>query len=251
MTDQEFFEKTDSSFEITGGSNEIVIQPYIDIVSDRSRTLIASFQVDSLEMIESARIPLKAGTNHVPFRQTVRIVKPLLWQPNGNGFPSFYSFTVVFHQGGEPFYLIEKRIGIRFVEARPEELFFRVNGKNVQLIGCEPDFSLDEEAFARQLKKGNLVCLRDSDPDLEKKLEYCSRTGLMAALELTGCMDPVRFTEQPGVCLFIAESGTIGERLYRQSGKAVPIPLFTRKELNLLLTDNRWKVENVQKNRKR
>ncbi|MBO4631423.1 MAG: hypothetical protein J5858_05830 [Lentisphaeria bacterium] len=238
MTEQEFFGKTDFSFEISGGSDEIVIQVYIDIVSDRPRTLIASFQVDSLEMIESARIPLNAGSNHVPFQQTVRIVKPLLWQPNGAGIPSLYSFTVVFHQKGEPFYLIEKRVGIRFVETRPGELFFRVNGKAVQLVRCDPDFSLEEKEFERQLR-GNLVCLQDSDSDLEKKLEYCGRTGLIAVLELTGAADPDRFCGQPGVCLFTAEPGSAGERLYRQNGKAVLPPLFTREELNLLLNDKK------------
>ena len=74
----------------TGSGSEIEILPYIDAESDRARTLIASFEVDSLEMIESARIPLSAGKNHVPFQQTVRIVKPLLWQPKGTGMPSRY-----------------------------------------------------------------------------------------------------------------------------------------------------------------
>ena len=78
MTDREFFEKSDFSFEVSGDSSEIRIQPYIDIESDNARVLIASFQVDSLEMIGSARIPLARGKNHVPFQQTVRIVKPLL-----------------------------------------------------------------------------------------------------------------------------------------------------------------------------
>ena len=241
MTDREFFEQTDFSFEITGGSGEIVIRPYIDIVSDRPRTLIASFQVDALEMIESARIPLNAGGNHVPFRQTVRIVKPLLWQPNGTGTPSLYSFAVVFHRKGEPFYLIEKRVGIRFVEARPGELFFRVNGNDIRLIRCEPDFSLDEKEFERRLS-GNLVCLRDSDSDLDRKLEYCARAGLMAVLALTGAADPGRFSSQPGVCLFTAEPGSAGERLYWQSGKTDLLPLFTGEELNLLLNDNGLKV---------
>ena len=56
MTEQDFYESADFSLEITGSSQEIRIQPYIDAVSDRERTLIASFQVDSFEMIESAQI---------------------------------------------------------------------------------------------------------------------------------------------------------------------------------------------------
>ena len=235
MTDREVFEKTDFSFEIDGGCGEIEIQPYIDLESDRSRTLIASFQVDSLEMIESARIPLMAGKNHVPFQQTVRIVKPLLWQPNGRGTASLYRFTVIFHRKGAPVYRIEKRVGIRFLEICPGQKIFRVNGQNLKPVCCEPDFSPEAEEMPESKPAGNLVYLTDTDPALTEKLDYCGRLGIMAALELTGEVDPRRFREQPGVCFFLAEPGSAGERLYRNGpGMRLP-PLFTRDELNSLM----------------
>ena len=227
MTDREFYEKSDFSFEISGDSTEIRIQPYIDIESNGSRTLIASFQVDSLEMIESARIPLAPGKNHVPFQQTVRIVKPLLWNPAGGGTPSLYSFSVVFHLHGAPFYQIEKRTGIRFVEAKRRGQTFHVNGKKIRLSGCEPDFGNTGAAPA-----GNLVRLTDSDPELETKLEYCGGHGLMAALELTGKVDPGRIAGLPGVCLFTARRGSPGERIYRKNRAKAALPLFTPDELN-------------------
>ena len=165
MTDKDFFEQTDFSFEITGGEGEIEIQPYIDIESDRARTLIASFLVDSLEMIESARIPLSAGKNHVPFQQTVRIVKPLLWQPRGEGAPSYYTFSVIFHQHGEPVHQIDRRTGIRFIETSARRKSLRINGREIRLAGSP---------------EGNTVCLEDTDPALDNKLEDCGVTRVIA-----------------------------------------------------------------------
>ncbi|MBQ9337044.1 MAG: hypothetical protein IJS14_07105 [Lentisphaeria bacterium] len=227
MTDREFFEKSDFSFEISGDSSEISIRPYIDIESDGSRILIASFHVDSLEMIGSARIPVAAGKNHVPFQQTVRIVKPLLWQPAGGGTPSLYNFSVVFHLHGAPFHTVEKRTGIRFVEAKRRSKTFCVNGRVIRLSGCEPDFAEGGKAPA-----GNLVRLADSDPELDAKLEYCGSQGLIAALELTGTADPRRIAERPGVCLFTAPRGSRGERAYRKDRAGAALPLFTPDELS-------------------
>lgn len=233
MTDREFFERMDFSFEITGDESGIEILPFIDSESDQSRTLIASFQVDSLEMIESARIPLASGKNHVPFQQKVRIVKPLLWQPNGSGTPSLYCFSVVFHQQGAPVYRIEKKVGIRFVETGKK--YFMVNGKKIRLTPCQPDFSGSGKKGPCNLD-GNLVCLNDSDPKLREKLDFCGCQGLIAALELSGVLEPERFSFPPGVCIFTAESGSVGERQYKKScrsGRA--IPFLTHDELNLLM----------------
>ena len=234
--DREFFEKTDFSFEVTGDDEEIEIRVYVDLESDRPRTLIASFLVDSMEMIESARIPLAAGRNHVPFQQTVRIVKPLLWQPVGFGRPSLYHFSVVFHQNGEPCHRIEKPAGIRFLETAPGDKVFQVNGRTSQLVGCEPDFE-EEETDGKSGPKGNLVRLRDSDPELERKLEYCGKQGLIVALELTGAVPPERFACRPEICLFTAGSGSPGERLYQDglTGGRPLAPLFRPEELNLLI----------------
>ena len=238
MTDMDrvFFEKTDFSFEVEGDDEEIGIRVYIDLESDRPRTLIASFLVDSMEMIESARIPLAAGCNHVPFQQIVRIVKPLLWQPVGFGTPSLYQFSVIFHQNGEPCYRIEKRAGIRFLETAPGDKVFQVNGRTSRLVGCEPDFEAPE-ASGKFVPKGNLVRLRDTDPVLARKLEYCGKQGLIVALELTGAAAPERFACLPEICLFTAESGSPGERRYQDGltcGRPLA-PLFRPEELNLLI----------------
>ena len=223
MTDKDFFEQTDFSFEITGSGGEIEIRPYIDMESDRDRTLIASFLVDSLEMIESARIPLSAGKNHVPFQQTVRIVKPLLWQPRGEGVPSFYTFSVVFHQHGEPVHQIDKRTGIRFIETSPRRKGFRINGREVRLVGSP---------------EGNTVCLADTDPELENKLEDCGRQGLIAVLKLTGGLRPEQVAALPDVCLLAAESGSRAEKLFRRCRHPQLPPLLTGEELDLLLQMN-------------
>lgn len=227
MSDLEFLEKTDFSFEITGNADRIEILPFIDAESDRSRTLIASFKVDSMEMIESARIPLKPGRNHVPFQQPVLIVKPLLWEPCS--MPFLYHFTVVFHQAGAPVHSIDKDAGVRFVEADPGRSF-RINGHDLELVPAEPDFTSGGQGL-----NGNLVRLKDSDPELVMKLDRCGEWGLIGALELTGKADPARYAGNPGICFFTAPSGSLGERLARDISS---VPFLSSDDLNSFLNSN-------------
>lgn len=234
MTEQDFYESADFSLEITGSSQEIRIQPYIDAVSDRERTLIASFQVDSFEMIESARIPLSEGMNHVPFQQPVRIVKPSLWHPAGLGMPSTYRFSVVFHKGGAPYYMIEKNVGIRFVDLNKDQNIFRINGLETELCRFEPDFTIPETEFAASLPENGLAVLPDNDPELDDKLDRCGRVGLMAAVELTGAGEPERFLAHPSVCFFTAGHDSAGERNYLERN-GLELPLVFPEELELLL----------------
>ena len=232
MDDREFWNKTDFSYAVSGDDREIELQVYIDAECDCSRTLIASFQVDSMEMIESARIPLAAGTNHVPFQQTVRIVKPLLWQPRGSsGQPSFYHFSVIFHHHGTPCHTIEKRAGIRFLDPCCKNKKFRINGETLPLKICEPDFALDEDALAAG-STGNLVRLTDTDPELEMKLERCCASGLIAALELTGEIELRKLNTKSGICFFTAGPDSPGERLYRREKQSAPFPFFTHNDLD-------------------
>ncbi len=238
MDDREFWDKTDFSYTVAGDDREIELQVYIDAECEHSRTLIASFQVDSMEMIESARIPLSRGKNHVPFQQTVRIVKPLVWQPRGSsGQPAFYHFSVVFHQCGAPCHTIEKRAGIRFLEPRQKGKMFRINGELLPLTGCEPDFALEEDAMAAAVT-GNLVRLADTDPELEMKLDRCCAAGLVAALELSGEIGLEKLNARPGICFFTAGSGSPGEKLYCRGKQTALFPFFTHDELNLWLKHN-------------
>ena len=238
MADMEFWDKTDFSYSVAGDDHEIELQVYIDAECERSRTLVASFQVDSMEMIESARIPLSPGKNHVPFLQTVRIVKPLVWRPRGSsGQPLFYHFSVVFHEHGTPCHTIEKRAGIRFVEPRQRGKMFRINGEALPLTGCEPDFTLEEEALSAALS-GNFVRLADTDPELEMKLDRCCVSGLVAALELTGKTGLEKLNPRPGICFYTAGSGSPGEKLYRREKQNALFPFFSHDELNLWLKNS-------------
>lgn len=235
MDDREFWNKTDFSYAVSGDDHEIELQVYIDAECDRDRTLIASFQVDSMEMIESARIPLTAGKNHVPFQQTVRIVKPLLWQPRGSsGQPSFYHFSVIFHRHGTPCHTIDKRAGICFLDSCSKGNFFRINGETLPLMACEPDFALDEKDLADVLT-GNLVRLMDTDPELEMKLERCCASGLIAALELSGKIGLRELSAKTGICFFTAGPDSPGERLYHREKQSALFPFFTHDELDLWL----------------
>lgn len=232
MDDLEFLKNTDFSLEVSGDDREIEIRPYVDADSECSRTLIASLRMDSMEMIESARIRLAPGKNHVPLQQTIRIFKPLLWHPRGAaGRPSLYHFSMIFHHSGAPCHTIEKRSGIRFLDPAPDDKKFRINGQTLILKVCEPDFSLDEDDLSSRLT-GNLVYLRDTDPELEMKLDRCCASGLIAALELTGGMEPEDLARRPGVCVFTAEAGSEGEQIYQRTRHFPLPPFFTRDELN-------------------
>ena len=137
--DKALFEKLDFSFKLEGNAEMISVIPCIELDSDRDHTLIVSFYVDSMEMIESARVAVSKGWNSIPLTQPVRIRRPLLWHPNGGkGIPSLYSFTAVFHHDGKPFYMIEKRGGIRFVSCTGEKV--SVNGNEISLssFGISP-----------------------------------------------------------------------------------------------------------------
>ena len=102
-----------------------------------------------------------------------------------------------------------------------------MNGREIRLSGCEPDFGDTGEMPA-----GNLVRLTDSDPELDAKLEYCGSRGLIAAVELTGAAEPRQFAGRPGVCLFTAPKGSAGERIYRKDRTGAKLPLLTPDELS-------------------
>ena len=121
---------------------------------------------------------------------------------------------------------IDKNAGIRFVEADPGGSF-RINGHDLELIPVEPDFTSD----GRDLN-GNLVRLKDSDPELVMKLDRCSEWGLVGALELTGAADPGIYAGNPGICFYTAPSGSAGEQMARN---IADVPFLSDNDLNSLL----------------
>ncbi len=223
MTDEEFFGKIDFTLEIGGDEERIEIVPFIEVEADRPMTLIAAFRVDSMEMIESARIPLEPGWNRIPFLQPVLIGNPALWHPRGRGVPSLYSMAVVFYKNGMPYYLIEKRVGFRFAELTSDAL--TVNGNRISGVSFEPDFLLPEEEFETLCGEdaSRYVFLKDSDPALEAKLERCSKFGVPVVMELTGVRSPSFFSTHPCVCVFTAASGSEGEKSGRNGARHAPL----------------------------
>ncbi len=228
MTDEEFYGKVDFTVEVRGDEDRIEVTPYIEAEAERPMTLIAAFRVDSMEMIESARIPLEPGRNRVPFLQSVLIGRPALWHPCGCGNPSLYSLTVVFYRKGMPYYFIEKRVGFRFAELTSDALF--INGNEVSCVRFEPDFSLSEEQFEALCAEAasGPVFLRDSDPALEAKLERCNKFGVVAVMELTGLRTPAFFSTHPCVCVFAAAPGSEGEKSCRNGSGHAPLVSMER-----------------------
>ena len=68
MDEKDFFRQIDFSLEITPLKNRklVEITPCIEVISEKSATLIVSFEVDGIELIESARIAIQPGKKPHP-----------------------------------------------------------------------------------------------------------------------------------------------------------------------------------------
>ena len=90
MNDDKIFETIDFSLEIERlkDGKLIEITPCIEVTTEKPATLIASFLVDGMELIESARISLAKGHNRIPLREKARIGNPNLWNVHTDGKPS-------------------------------------------------------------------------------------------------------------------------------------------------------------------
>ena len=144
--------------------------------------------------------------------------------------PSRYTFSVIFHRKGAPFHQIDKPTGVRFIEASPDRRSFRINGRDTRLVRCEADPGVTG--------KGNTVCFGDTDPDLKSKLDSCAEQGLIAVLNLTGCLQPEQIAGLPGICLLTAEAGSEVEKLFRSCRIPQLPPLVGRRELDGWMADN-------------
>lgn len=210
----ELFEKIEIFHTFRRDGNKLEITPQVVLETPESTVLIASYFVDSFEMIESARISLEKGFNSVPFRQKVKIINPLIWNPHTLGEPALYELKTVFYKNGKAHFLIIQMTGLRetVLTQQGGNTALWINGR--ELLCHYHDFSEASSpaeimrlsrkyGFNFTIVKGNDLCCA------EKLLDICDRTGIAVALDITG-MDKkmlTKFVLHPSICLHTASEG--------------------------------------------
>ncbi|MFZ2655473.1 MAG: glycoside hydrolase family 2 protein [Victivallales bacterium] len=109
----------------------------IEILAHESTLLIASLEVDGLELLPSHRIRLEKGLNRTSLRP-VKIFNPTLWWPNGHGSHSLYRMTLkLYHAASGETITDEKHIGIRKVrllqpkDKEGRKFVIEINGRKI------------------------------------------------------------------------------------------------------------------------
>ena len=232
MNDDKIFETIDFSLEIERlkDGKLIEITPCIEVTTEKPATLIASFLVDGMELIESARISLAKGHNRIPLREKARIGNPNLWNVHTDGKPSLYEMSLIFHNNGQPHYQITKIAGIRFPELKDRKNFL-LNGNPVTFRRCEFDRIPAENELEKLCRAEgfNFTMLRDTQEALEEILTLCDRLGIAAAVELSGNSRINALELHPSICLFHARKESAGHHAYRNA--ASPVPFLLTEEL--------------------
>ncbi len=128
---------TNYKIELSEDCKEAVITTVIDAYAYENTVLIASLEVDGIELLPSHRVKFEKGFNSVSLRP-IKIVNPCLWCPNGNGTPSLYRMTLKLSGPSESGTVTdEKRIGIRKVrllqpkDKEGRKFILEINGRNI------------------------------------------------------------------------------------------------------------------------
>ena len=233
--DDKIFERIDFSLDIErlNGGKLIEITPCVEVDAEKPATLIASFQIDGMELIESARIVIVPGHNRVPFREKARIGNPNLWNVHTAGRPSLYEMSLIFHKNGEPHHRIRRVVGIRFPEWTGEKKL-RINGAEPLLKHWDFDTVPTESELEKRCRAEgfNFTMLNDTQDALEEILTLCDRVGIAAALELSGAVSPALLALHPSVCLFHAAKES--PRHHACGGAGSEIPFLLTEELSVL-----------------
>ena len=223
MTEDQIFEALDFSLDILAFNDGGLIEmtPCLEIESDVAATLIASFHIDSMEMIESARFAVLPGFNRIPFREKIRIGNPNLWNVHTGGTPLLYEMSLIFYKDGKPYYRRTRITGIRF-PVLDSGFSFSLNGSPVALRSGMPEPEIPEaelERFCRQ-NHINFMRLKDTSDSLEEQLMLCDRLGIAVALELSGKKRISLLETHPSVCLFTG--GASAHDFHRKSHTRIP-----------------------------
>lgn len=106
---QEIYEKTDFTLEVSCSGHTVMLRPVLLADCLQERTLVASFLIDGIEMIESARIVLVPGRKSHPFPNHALIHRPVLYREQEDPDCASYTFTILFYQAGAVCCQLEKK----------------------------------------------------------------------------------------------------------------------------------------------
>lgn len=106
---QEIYEKTDFTLEVSSSGHTVMLRPVLLADCLQERTLVASFLIDGIEMIESARIVLSPDKKFHPFPNHALIHHPVLYKGQEDPDCASYTFTVLFYQAGAVCCRLEKK----------------------------------------------------------------------------------------------------------------------------------------------
>ncbi|MBR2906095.1 MAG: hypothetical protein IKC08_09375 [Lentisphaeria bacterium] len=211
--EKKIFENIEITHEFSHNGNLLEITPVLTVESPENTTLIASYFVDSFEMIESARFSIRKGMNKLPFMQKVKIFNPLIWHPCTFGEPALYELKTVFYKNGAAHYIILQMSGLRNTVLGKSEgkKVLEVNGKEIRCRKVSTSLNMPVKDLMKNCKETgeNFVVISGSSPDADKDLEMCDRAGIVAALDVTGMTqkDHERIKHHPSICLHTAQTG--------------------------------------------
>ncbi|HBC85814.1 MAG TPA: hypothetical protein DCZ94_02545 [Lentisphaeria bacterium] len=173
----------------------------LEIDAFENTILIASLEVDGMELLPSHRVHLKKGSNTADLRP-VKIINPTLWWPNGHGIQSLYRMTLRLTNPGAETIVDEKHIGIRKVrllqpkDKEGRKFVIEINGRKIFAKGgnwCPNDAYLprvsDEKLkrLVNDAKDANFNILRTWGGGFyedSRFFELCDRAGMMVWLDL-------------------------------------------------------------------
>ncbi|MFA6569153.1 MAG: glycoside hydrolase family 2 protein [Victivallales bacterium] len=127
---------TNYRVELSPDFKEAEITAELEIQADENTVLVASLEVDRMELLPSHRIHLKKGFNKIGLRP-VKIMNPLLWWPHGHGSQSLYKMTLHVKQPDNETVTDEKHIGIRKVrllqpaDEEGRKFVIEINGRKI------------------------------------------------------------------------------------------------------------------------
>ncbi len=173
----------------------------LEIEAHENTILIASLDVDGMELLPSHRLHLKQGANVISLRP-VKIVNPTLWWPNGHGGQSLYRMTLHLTCPGFETISEEKHIGIRKVrllqpkDKEGRKFIIEINDREIFAKGanwCPNDAYLPRvsdaklERLVEDASEANFNILRTWGGGFyedDKFFELCDRAGMMVWLDL-------------------------------------------------------------------
>ncbi|HCE44634.1 MAG TPA: hypothetical protein DET40_13900 [Lentisphaeria bacterium] len=173
----------------------------IEILAHENTVLIASLDVDGMELLPTHRIRLEKGLNKTSLRP-IKIFNPILWWPNGHGSHNLYRMTLKISQSADGKTIIdEKHIGIRKIrllqpkDKEGRKFVIEINGRKIFAKGGN---WIPNDAYLPRVSHGKLERLvGDAEESNYNMLriwgggfyedsyffELCDRAGMMVLMD--------------------------------------------------------------------